>query len=155
MTGDELVLTCGCGTDWRHRRPGGVAVGSGQVVGSGEEVVEGDGGEVGGASAVAHGPHAGEGGFEAIVYLDVAGGRGLDADDFEAHVFRVGRSASGDDQVGALQDGFATGKREVKADGFAGGAFDTRHGGVGDDLDAFVVEELFEAFDDIWIFAVG
>ena len=79
------------------------AVCAGQVVADDAEVVEGDVGEVGRTGAVSHGPDAGGGGFEAIVDLEVAGGSSFDAYDVEIHVLRVGRAASGDEDVGALE----------------------------------------------------
>src|SRR5580704_11831334 len=117
----------------------GGAVSSGEVVPYGAEVVEGDVGEERRAGAVAHGPDAGEGGLEAVVDLDVTGRGGFDSDCFETHVFCVGCSTGGDEDVGALDSGFATGKSEVQGDGFAGGAFDAGETGVVDDLNAFVL----------------
>jgi hypothetical protein len=67
----------------------------------------------------------------------------------------LGGAAGSDEEVGALDRGFAAGQGEMQDDGFAGGAFDTRQGSLRDNLDAVVVEELLEAFDDIGIFAVG
>ncbi len=64
-------------------------------------------------------------------------------------------AACGDEDVRALECYFPVGLGEVQSDGFAGGAFDAREAGVGDDLDAFVLEELLEAFDDVGVFVVG
>src|SRR5438309_2833373 len=133
----------------------GAAVGYGKVVANDAEVVEGDVGEVGRAGAVAHGPDARCGGLEAAVDLDVAGGRSFDSSHFETHVLRVGCASGGDEQVRALNYGFAAGLCEMQADGFARSAFDTPQRRVGDNLDAFVVKELCEAFDDVGILAVG
>ena len=134
---------------------GGGAVGSGEVVAHGAEVVEGDVGEVGRAGAVSHGPDARGGGFEAIVDLDVAGWGGFDSDDFEAHVFCVGCAASGDEEMRALDDGRLAGGQWRCSVTVLPEVPSTEGSGIGDDLDAFVAEELLEAFDDVGIFAVS
>ena len=119
---------------------GGAAVGSGEVVAHRAEVVEGDVGEVRGASTVSHSPDAGEGGFEAVIDLYVAGWGGFDADCLKTHALGVGSAACGDEDVGALKGGFAVGEGEMQRHRFAGGAFDTYEVGVGDHVDAVVVE---------------
>jgi len=145
----QLGIDEGAGRDLAS---GGGAVGSGEVVADCAEVVEGDVGEVWRASAVAHGPDARCGGFEAVVDLDVAGWGGLDADEFEAHVLGVGSATSGYEDVRACEDS-AIGKMEFYV--CAGETFNAADGGVGNDVDAFVVEELLDGFGDIGVFAVG
>ena len=126
----------------------------GEVVADGAEVVEGDVGEVGGPGAVAHGPDAGDGGFEAVVDADVSAWGGLDSGEVEAHVLGVGAAAGGDEEVCAFDDGFAGGLGDVDLDGCSGDAFDAGDGGVGDDVDVFVAEELLKGFGDVRVFPV-
>src|SRR5262249_15340326 len=118
----------------------GGAVGSGQIVADGAKVVKGDMGEVGGAGAIAHRPDAGYGGLQAVVDLNVAVRGGFDSNHFEAKFSGIGGAARGDKEVGALDSGFAAGQGEMECDRFARGAFDTRQGGIAENLDAFVVE---------------
>jgi hypothetical protein len=87
-----------------------------------------------------------------IVDLDVAGRGGLDACQFQAHIAGVGGAASGYEEVGTFEEGASA---EMQLYVCSGDAFDAGDGGAGDDVDAFVVEELLDGFRDVGVFAVG
>ena len=74
------------------------------------------------------------------------------ADEIEAHVLGVGSAASGYEDVRAREDS-PVGEMDFYV--CAGEAFDAADGDVGNDVDAFVVEELLNGFGDVGVFAVG
>ena len=117
------------------------------------EVVDADVREHRAACDFADGPNAGSGRGEALVRFDVSVCVELDARDVEADSLRVGGSAGGDEEVGAL-DYFLTTVGvffEVNGDRLTGFARDLRDLCVQDDVDVFVGKKAMRGVADVFV----